>query len=504
MGKEIFTCRDVLWILVFCGFAINYMLRINLNLAIVAMVVPGSKGPAIAECSLQKITWNIPTNKSLYMLTNPTVAQKPQADSLFHWSEYDQGLALGAYYWFHWLTQLPGGLLARRYGTKMVFGIGNLATAVLGLLIPLATEYHLYGLVTIRVLQGLISGVIWPSMHDMTAKWIPPMERSKFVSAYLGSSVGAAITYPLCAFIIDWMNWRAAFYITSIIGIIWYCFWSFLVYNTPKEHPRISPEECTHIVESLGDTLSSSHTLSKVPWRQLLLSGPVWITIVAHWGGVWGFLTFMTQAPSYFNFVHGWNINATGLLSGLPHVLRMIFSYLYSILSDWLLRTKKMSHQNVRKLANLVTTGGGAIFTLGLSFSGCQPILAIIFMMAGTAINGAVSAGTLAVFVDLSPNFASVLLGFCGLVTTGAGFISPLIVGILTNHRQTIEQWRVVFMIAAANLTISAIAYQFWGTAEVQPWNECNEPAEGISPNELTSLKPKKKNESNETDKEAV
>lgn len=27
---------------------------------------------------------------------------------------------------------------------------------------------------------------MWPAMHDMTAKWIPPMERSRFVSSYLG------------------------------------------------------------------------------------------------------------------------------------------------------------------------------------------------------------------------------------------------------------------------------------------------------------------------------
>lgn len=32
------TTRDVLWYLVFTGFAVNYMIRINLNIAIVAMV----------------------------------------------------------------------------------------------------------------------------------------------------------------------------------------------------------------------------------------------------------------------------------------------------------------------------------------------------------------------------------------------------------------------------------------------------------------------------------
>lgn len=34
----------------FCGFAMNYMLRINLNLAIVTMVVPHSRSVAAIEC----------------------------------------------------------------------------------------------------------------------------------------------------------------------------------------------------------------------------------------------------------------------------------------------------------------------------------------------------------------------------------------------------------------------------------------------------------------------
>lgn len=58
-------------------------------------------------------------------------------------------------------------------------------------------------------------------MHVLTAKWIPSNERSKFVSAYMGGSVGTAITYPFCAMIIHYFNWEAAFYFTSLLGIIW-------------------------------------------------------------------------------------------------------------------------------------------------------------------------------------------------------------------------------------------------------------------------------------------
>lgn len=124
----------------------------------------------------------------------------------------------------------------------------------------------------------------------------------------------------------------------------------------------------------------------------------------------------------------------TGMLSGSPHVARMAFSYAFSVLADWLLRTKRMSLTGVRKLANFVCAGGQCILTIGLSFSGCEPFLAAFFMIAGTAINGAVSSGTIPAFVDLSPNYASVLFGINNLVTAPAGFLSPLVVGMLTNN----------------------------------------------------------------------
>ncbi|XP_076752859.1 sialin-like [Xylocopa sonorina] len=464
--KELLSCRDVLWYLVFCGFAINYMLRINLNLTIVAMVVPRTKAVAVAQCANDMPDMRY-DNSTLRVA--PSLSSKVDNDR-FEWNEYQQGLALGAYYWLHWLTQLPGGLLARRYGTKLVYGLANFMTAILGFLIPFMTRYHLYALICLRVLQGLVAGVVWPSMHDMTAKWIPPNERSRFVSSYLGSSVGAAITYPLCAAVSSAFNWGAAFHVTSLLGVIWYCFWFFLVHDTPQQHPRISEEEKKYILENLADSVQDEE--SSIPWKAILTSRPIWITIVAQWGVAWGLFTLITQAPTYFNFIHGWNINATGVISGVPHLLRMVFSYYYSIMSDWLIRTNRMNLTNVRKLATFVCTGLQGICILLLGYSGCHPTLAIVFMMAGVTVNGAISASTLAALVDMGPNYASVLLGFCGMIVIASGFISPVIVGILTNDNQTVAQWRLVFIIAAANSFLGTIVYLLFGTSKEQPWNK--------------------------------
>lgn len=74
---------------------------------------------------------------------------------------------------------------------------------------------------------------------------------------------------------------------------------------------------------------------------------------------------------------------------------------------------------------------------LGLSYSGCHPTLAIVFMILAVVIHGAASSGILAASIDLSPNYASLIMSISNTVTATTGFISPLIVGYSTNERIT-------------------------------------------------------------------
>lgn len=89
----------------------------------------------------------------------------------------------------------------------------------------------------------------------------------------------------------------------------------------------------------------------EVPWKAILTSKVVWINAIAQWGGIWGLFTLLTQAPTYFRFIHGWGIEMTGILSGLPHLLRVGFSIVFSNFGDYLLSNNKMSRNNVRRLA---------------------------------------------------------------------------------------------------------------------------------------------------------
>ncbi|XP_063237102.1 sialin-like isoform X2 [Bacillus rossius redtenbacheri] len=433
---------SVLWYVVFFGFSINYMLRVNINIAIVSMVLPrlgkaGDAGVHVSECFAAR-----PAAANLSGDGNSTAASRDDEEGLrFDWDERQQGLVLGAFFWFHWLTQVPGGMLARRFGTKLVFGLSNWVPCLLCFLVPLGARADFRLLVALRFLQGVVAGFAWPSMHNLTAAWVPPNERSKFVTAYMG-----------------------------ILGTAWFCAWWLLVFNTPAQHPTISTGEREHIEGSIGQSKASKKM--PTPWRHILLSLPMWMNVLSQWGNIWGLFTLMTQAPTYFKYIHGWGIGMTGLLSGVPHVCRIITAYLTGTLCDWLLQRNLMQRTAVRKLATAICCIGQGLFVLGLAFSGCNKVASVVFLALATGCSGAVSSGALASLIDLSPNFASIMFGISNTVTVAPGIISPIIVGVLTYNNQTVGQWQIVFLITAAMALTVGVSYMFCASSDLQPWND--------------------------------
>ncbi|KRT85633.1 membrane transporter, partial [Oryctes borbonicus] len=254
------------------------------------------------------------------------------------------------------------------------------------------------------------------------------------------------------------------------------------------EHPRISDAEREFIVSKLDRTAKTKEQ-PDVPWRRIITSVPIWMNVLAQWGGIWGFFTIMTHAPQYFKIVHGWDIKATGLLSGMPHILRFGFSLLFSQLGDYLLESNRMSRTNVRKLAVTHCCTIQGLLMLGLAYSGCNYTTAIIFLSAAVAVNGAVSTGPLASLVDISPNYASIGLGMCNTIVALVGVLTPTVVSYITYGNQTdVGQWQKVFWLATVMLTMSGIVYCIFSKSEVQSWNSPKE-EHVAEEEELKSLK---------------
>nr|CAH7739832.1 unnamed protein product [Callosobruchus chinensis] len=418
-GKEDTTqccsTRNVLWYLVFSGFAVNYLIRINLNIALVSMVLPRPKSNVsfTSECFIQNLTiantfrdatksidtapLPLNANASLFSPFSTLVFESRK----FNWNEKEQGSILGSFFWLHWIWNK-----AYLWPFQLVNG-------------PIMLHNTLDGLQRAGV-----------------ADFCPGTPRIVF-----RSSVGVAITYPVCGFVIERWGWEVVFYSSGFIGTVWFTAWWLLIYDNPSEHPRITHHEREYIVNSLGQSVTKDK--APVPWCAILTDRTVWMNIVAQ----------------------------TGLLSGLPHLLRMIWAYVFSQLGDYLLRSGRMSRSNVRKLATAVCCIGQGFFMLGLAYSGCDKFKAIVFLTLAIAVHGAVSTGPLASIVDISPNYASVILGIINTIVASVGVLTPMVVGYLTYQNQTVVQWQKVYWIATLFLFVSGILYAVLSNSKLKPWN---------------------------------
>lgn len=127
------------------------------------------------------------------------------------------------------------------------------------------------------------------------------------------------------------------------------------VYDTPEQHPRIHPREREFILQSLGSSVDQDNSKKPaVPWIAIVTSKALWINTFGQFGCIFGVMTLITQMPSYFKHIHGWGSEATGLLSGLPHLPLVVLTIAFSVFADNLLSSERMTRNNVRRLSAFV------------------------------------------------------------------------------------------------------------------------------------------------------
>ena len=147
-----FGHRHVFSLLGFLGFLNVYAMRVNLSVAIVAMVNSTSSSDA-ANTTSNSTDGTCPAPIKPANGTSDTTGEGP-----FDWDETTQSLVLGCFFYGYVLTQIPGGRAAEKFGGKWIFGVGILITSIFTILMPIAAKTDFRLLVAVRVIEGLGEG----------------------------------------------------------------------------------------------------------------------------------------------------------------------------------------------------------------------------------------------------------------------------------------------------------------------------------------------------------
>lgn len=178
-SNAVINTRTVLWIMVFLGFGVNFMMRVNINIAIVDMIKDRSdivgfyKNETVPKCidrrNIDSNSTDLDVDINVFQLFENRTRNKFYSierelldilninydKSGFDWNEHKQGLIFGSFFWMHMLTQIPGGIWSRKYGAKLIFGLSNFIGCGLCFFMPIAAYFDYRGIIVLRVLQGL-------------------------------------------------------------------------------------------------------------------------------------------------------------------------------------------------------------------------------------------------------------------------------------------------------------------------------------------------------------
>lgn len=223
-----------------------------------------------------------------------------------------QGLLLSSFFWTYAFMQIPGGMLADRFGPRVVIAGATLGWGFFQAVAAACTGW--VSLMFTRLGLGAAEAPIYPAGGKLNAIWMTQNERGRGATlldggAPLGAALGALI---IAGLISEFESWRTSFVVAGVGTMIAGFFAWWYVRNHPRQHPSVNDAEASYIEAAHAADLAA---------EPANLSGNVldFFKYRSVWGMFFGWMCFnalfyglLTWMPTYLSKVHGLDIKQMG------------------------------------------------------------------------------------------------------------------------------------------------------------------------------------------------
>ncbi|MFF8878286.1 MFS transporter [Streptomyces flaveolus] len=337
-----------------------------------------------------------------------------------------QGLVVSVFFVAYAACQIPGGMLADRFGAKRVTCWALLAWSLFTALTGLAWSFT--ALLLVRFAFGAAEGVFPSASMKAVVERTSVAERMGAQGLIMSSnslaSVAAPLAVPPLAAVV---GWRWAFVLAAGLGVLVYV--AVRLWLPP---PGERAEDATPAA-------------SGVPPREVLRIGVLWrfsLMLFGYAALMWGLSTWI---PSYLNSERGLSLTSAGVLVAVPSLAAALGTLLGGRLSD------RFEGHHRKVIVPAMSVAAPALCLMALS-----PSLA-----------GSIACGTIAVFAaslcympifavplrSLAPELVGVgsaVIVFGGQV---AGMVVPPVLGALADA----VSFEVAFAVLALGPAVAAV-----------------------------------------------
>jgi len=394
--------------------------------------------------------------------TNLAVAA-PELSKELELSNEQLGYVFSAFGWSYAALQIPGGLLADKYGPRFLY-----AACLITWSFSTIVQGFAKGFVSIfgfRFATGAFEAPSYPINNRIVTSWFPNNERASAIALYVsGQFIGLAFLTPVLVAIQVAVGWRGLFIVTGLVGLVWGIIW-YVFYRDPLQHAKVNQAELDHIEKgggifrekipiAIGTTTAEPSIWRWENFRQIFSSRTLWGVYIAQFcvnATLWFFLTWF---PIYLVKFRGLDFIKSGYLASIPFLAACAGLLLSGFVSDRLVQ-RGVSVGLARKTPIIIGLFV-SVSIVGANYT--DDTWLVIFFMA-LAFFGAGMALISWVFVSiLSPKK---LIGLTGGVFNFMGNLASIIVPIVIGYLAKDGNFKPALVFIGALGFIGAISYAF-------------------------------------------
>ncbi|XP_017774570.1 PREDICTED: sialin-like [Nicrophorus vespilloides] len=478
--------RHVLAVLMLFAVIILYSQRVALNIAIVEMVEQPAKKNKTSSNSCP-----LPEGEESSVI-------KDIEGGKIKWDEAEQSYVLLSFYIGYTLVQPPAGFICDKYGAKFILitcvALSSVATLCIPITVILKMSWWVPSL--LRIVSGagqmyfhnyilfifLLQAILYPAITTLLARWVPPNERATLGAvAYSGNSIGVIVGTTVSGLAISYMsNWSIAFYIWGAAGLLWVPACWIWIYSDPNIDPNITTAELLLISESINKKQKRA-----TPLRAILADPAVWALIIGQTGHNYIIFTLITNLPKYMNNVLNYNTKSNAFASSLPFIAQYISSIISGKIADRMIRKNNLNIELVRKLYTTISGVLPAICVVLAGYSNCERTYALICFSLALFFKGPFYCSLKVNGMDLTTNYAGVLMSLSNGIGSIAGVATPYVIGVIAPNN-TLSEWHIVFWVVFGISVGTTIVYDILGKGNRAKWDYTAEELEALDKTKYT------------------
>lgn len=288
----------------------------------------------------------------------------------------------------------------------------------------------------------------FPAGIRAVTDWFPQKERAFAIGLFnAGANVGAIVTPLLVPFLVLMFDWRVAFYVTGLFGVLWLIAW-WLIYRHPDEHPKLSEGERAWIQQDPADPVTP------IGWGRLLGIRETWSYALGKFfiDPIWWF--FLFWLPGYLFERYDMDLKTFGL----PLAAIYLISDFGSIAGGWM-SSRLIKTGRTPNFARKFTMFVCACCVVPVYFA--QDIdsvwTAVLIIGLATAAHQAFSANLYTLPSDIFPRGAvGSVVGIGGTVGAIGGMSMALFTGYILET--TNNNYQILFGICASAYFVALVA----------------------------------------------